>query len=354
MEFWYERLQDFCYRCGRVDHLNTECIVAVSTEGEAGYGEWTKAPPVRDVVVIARPLSLGTSEQRQAGTVRCNVIPLCPDQRTESSRGQPGAGHNLTDVSGVVSSSLSWEQNKWRRRSRPKKVHEQLSWPRPQAGSHLMWTAQAGSIPQMVGLSSFQSEDGQQSVMLPEHTEGMETQSGTEGMVVGAAGELFQHSGLSSGVSSEVSGVKRGEDYQIGELSLLPFKKVRGLGTVGTSKAKMVEKWCSMSIQERCLMVERNFYVNEEVPEVPSEFKDLVDCLEEEAEVEKCQTLDKKRVKWLRVVGAGPLQPQVHHDLFILELPGSWVGHGSSSSAWAYQEPESLYDFSFGDKDEKP
>ncbi|KAM0982633.1 hypothetical protein ACFX2A_015816 [Malus domestica] len=79
VEFRYERLQDFCYRCGRISHANTECFFAPNRRGATGYGEWLKAGPIRDEVEIRRPMPLGIREKRKAGAVR--------DDPTSSSHG---------------------------------------------------------------------------------------------------------------------------------------------------------------------------------------------------------------------------------------------------------------------------
>lgn len=49
IEFRYERLQDFYYRCGRIGHVNTECSFEYNRGGAAGYREWTRTATIRDV-----------------------------------------------------------------------------------------------------------------------------------------------------------------------------------------------------------------------------------------------------------------------------------------------------------------
>lgn len=43
IEFRYERLQEFCYKCGRIGHVNTGCSDPQPRSSEAGFGDWTRA-----------------------------------------------------------------------------------------------------------------------------------------------------------------------------------------------------------------------------------------------------------------------------------------------------------------------
>ena len=57
IKFRYER-QDFCYRCGRIRHANTDCSFLPGRGNVAVYGDWTRTVPVRDEVVVQRPLAV--------------------------------------------------------------------------------------------------------------------------------------------------------------------------------------------------------------------------------------------------------------------------------------------------------
>lgn len=75
---------------------------------------------------------------------------------------------------------------------------------------------------------------------------------------------------------------------------------------MGKRKEKMAEKWRGMSIKERCLMVERAICVEYELPEVPNEFSEMWDCLEEASKVEKCKLLTIKAGIMARGGGSWP------------------------------------------------
>lgn len=115
MKFRYERLQDFCYRCGCIDHINTECTFDVISGGVAGYGEWTKAPPIRDELVISRPLAVEVGEQRQADTVRGCALPTIQNQGSGPSS---SLQRDVHQVSGVVCNTQHCHEKRWRGKTR--------------------------------------------------------------------------------------------------------------------------------------------------------------------------------------------------------------------------------------------
>lgn len=68
VEFRYERLQDFCYRCGRIDHAKTECSLEPTQGGAARYGDWTRTAPITEMVEPQRYLTVSSDTRRRAGT----------------------------------------------------------------------------------------------------------------------------------------------------------------------------------------------------------------------------------------------------------------------------------------------
>lgn len=74
VEFKYESLHDFCYKCGRIGHDVTECSFEIKNSDVAIYGDWTRTKMVRDFqeATLMQPVPLG--DRRQAGISRASCI----------------------------------------------------------------------------------------------------------------------------------------------------------------------------------------------------------------------------------------------------------------------------------------
>ena len=131
VEVIYERLQDFCYRCGCIGLVVDDCSVEESRTEEAGFGEWTRAPPVRDEVEFVCPGSLRSGTRRKAGEVRTGGSMatssngeslLGTNQRLEETSGQIG------EIGGSVDRRAS---KKWKQQVRSPISENLPYWPSP-------------------------------------------------------------------------------------------------------------------------------------------------------------------------------------------------------------------------------
>ncbi|KAM2670764.1 hypothetical protein FF1_006506 [Malus domestica] len=137
VEFRYERLQDFCYPCERIDHVNTECSYAANLGRAEGYGDWLKAPPVRDFVEPVRPTRLEVGEQRKVGMVRDSDR---PESRLQSPiHSEAPSGKEKTEANAGAHSSQTRDKKKWRRLQRQQSPSRQIQVVVPQLSRQLRW-----------------------------------------------------------------------------------------------------------------------------------------------------------------------------------------------------------------------
>lgn len=70
VEFQYERLQHFCYKCERISHASNECSSPAGKGDATGYIEWTLTKMVREFPDFPRLIISNQGVRRQPGASR--------------------------------------------------------------------------------------------------------------------------------------------------------------------------------------------------------------------------------------------------------------------------------------------
>lgn len=104
---------------------------------------------------------------------------------------------------------------------------------------------------------------------------------------------------------TEASHMKREADLQHLEMAPSPQKKIKCIESREERKGKAAEKMRKMSIKERCLMMEKTIYIEEELQEILIEYQDMWDYIDEASELEKRVILARRVGNLSRVVVAG-------------------------------------------------
>ncbi|CAN6585738.1 unnamed protein product [Malus baccata var. baccata] len=102
------------------------------------------------------------------------------------------------------------------------------------------------------------------------------------------------------------SPMKRGAEVQGIELMQSPHKKNKAFESTEVRKKTMAKKLREMSAQEKCLMVERAIYAEDELQEVLIEYQDKWEFMEEVFEAEKIALMARKTGKMARGGGGWP------------------------------------------------
>ncbi|PQP99326.1 uncharacterized protein Pyn_18501 [Prunus yedoensis var. nudiflora] len=144
-EYQYERLADFCYRCGRIGHVMDTCIFEEPSTNESVYGEWTRAKIIREFH-DPKPPTRTPGRRRRAATVRQqhregDMERVSHEAREEGSfhmcQSQPGFGELTSDQT---------EANGQYERSRTLEISSVCQAPQEPRHTHQLYPRQAAQI----------------------------------------------------------------------------------------------------------------------------------------------------------------------------------------------------------------
>ncbi|KAM1406714.1 hypothetical protein ACFXTH_001361 [Malus domestica] len=283
VEFRYERLQDFCYRCGRLNHVNLECSFEAHKGGEAGFGEWTKALPIRDVVEATRPLSVGAGIRRRAGAVRedSSSSSYSKSQASDSAGNQPhGMKARRVDQRDDIG-SFPRDRKKWHRKTRHQGTSGHLNWSAPLSINQSVWGSGSSCYPFFQNIIMQQSGKDRNSVTIHDITKVVPNLPNADDEASDCIQSECSLLSLHTHPSLEGTRQKRGKEPQIMEIFQSPQKKVRIDESRGCSNTRMAEKVKAMSIKDRSLIIESVINAKETLQEIPLEFYEIWEYLME-------------------------------------------------------------------------